>query len=75
MESTVTVRGQTVIPAAIRKRYNIKPKTKLEWIDDGHTITVLPIPQDSIKALKGKFKDADLLKALLKSRKEKRKHG
>lgn len=69
MESTVTVRGQTAIPAAIRRRYNIKPKTKLEWIDDGHTITVLPIPQDSIKAIKGKFKDADLLKALLKSRK------
>jgi AbrB family looped-hinge helix DNA binding protein len=75
MESTVTVRGQTVIPAAIRRRYNIKPKTKLAWIDDGHTITVLPIPQDSIKAIKGKSKDADLLKALLKSRKEERKRG
>ncbi|MCL4537849.1 MAG: type II toxin-antitoxin system PrlF family antitoxin [Nitrospirae bacterium] len=75
MESTVTVRGQTAIPAAIRRKYNIKAKTKLEWIDDGHTITVLPIPQDSIKALKGKFKDADLLKALLESRKEERKRG
>ena len=75
MESTVTVRGQTAIPAAIRKRYNIKPKTKLEWIDDGHTITVLPIPQDAIKALKGKFKDTDLLKALLESRKEERNCG
>ncbi|MEW6054527.1 MAG: AbrB/MazE/SpoVT family DNA-binding domain-containing protein [Nitrospirota bacterium] len=38
MESTVTVRGQTAIPAAIRRRYDIKAKTKLEWIDDGHTI-------------------------------------
>ncbi len=75
MESTVTVRGQTAIPVAIRKRYNIKPKTKLEWIDDGYTITVLPIPQDSIKAIKEKFKDADLLKALLESRKEERKRG
>jgi len=75
MESTVTVRGQTAIPAAIRRKYNIKAKTKLEWIDDGYTITVLPIPQDSIKALKGKFKDADLLKSLLESRKEERKRG
>lgn len=72
MESTVTVRGQTAIPAAIRRRYNIKSKTKLEWIDDGHTITVLPIPQNPIKALKGKFKDTDLLGALLESRKEDR---
>ncbi|MEM3101674.1 MAG: AbrB/MazE/SpoVT family DNA-binding domain-containing protein [Candidatus Nitrosotenuis sp.] len=75
MKSTVTVRGQTAIPAAIRRKYNIRPKTKLEWIDDGHTISVLPIPQDSIKALKGKFKDADLLNALLESRKEERKRG
>jgi len=72
MESTVTVRGQTAIPAAIRRRYNIKSKSKLEWIDDGHTITVLPIPHDPIKAIKGKFKETDLLKALLESRKEER---
>lgn len=72
MESTVTVRGQTAIPAAIRRRYNIKSKTKLEWIDDGHTITVLPIPNDPIGAIKGRFKNTDLLKALLKSRKEER---
>ena len=41
MKSTVTVRGQTAIPAEIRRRYNIKPNAKLEWIDDGHTIAVL----------------------------------
>lgn len=72
MESTVTVRGQTAIPVAIRKRYNIKPKMHLEWIDDGHSITVVPIPKDTIKTLKGRYKDADLLGALLKSRKEER---
>jgi len=75
MESTVTVRGQTAIPVAIRRRYNIQPKTKLEWIDDGHTITVLPVPSDPIKALKGKFKTVDMLGALLASRKEERKRG
>lgn len=75
MKSTVTVRGQTAIPIAIRKRYNIVPQTMLEWIDDGHTITVLPVEQDPISALKGKFKNTDLLKALLKSRREERRHG
>jgi AbrB family looped-hinge helix DNA binding protein len=75
MQSTVTVRGQTAIPAAIRRRYNIKAKTKIEWIDDGHTITVMPIPQDPIKALKGRYKNIDLLQALLKSRKEERKRA
>ncbi len=75
MESTVTVRGQTAIPAAIRKKHNIKAKTKLAWIDDGHTITVMPIPHDPIKALKGRFKDTNLLKELIMSRKEERKRG
>ena len=75
MKSTVTVRGQTAIPAEIRRRYNIKPNAKLEWIDDGHTIAVLPVPQHPIKVLKGRFKDIDLRKALLKSRKEERGRG
>ncbi|ODS31525.1 MAG: putative transcriptional regulator [Candidatus Scalindua rubra] len=75
MKSTVTVRGQTAIPAEIRRRYNIKPNTKIEWIDDGQTITVLPIPQNPLKALRGKFKEVDLREALLKSRKEERNRG
>ena len=75
MQSTVTVRGQTAIPSIIRKRYHIKPKMKLEWLDDGHTITVLPVPANPIKALKGYFKKGDPLGALLKFRKEERSRG
>lgn len=75
MVSTVSVRGQTAIPAVIRRRYNIRPKTRLEWIDDGHCISVVPIPQDSLIALRGKFKKANLLSALLKFRAEERKNG
>lgn len=70
MTSTVTVRGQTAIPVAIRRKYNIKPKTRLEWIDDGHCISVMPIPKDAIKALKGLHKGSGLLKALKELRKE-----
>lgn len=72
MISTVTVRGQTAIPVYIRKQYNIKPETLLEWIDDGHGITVVPISKDPIKSLKGRYKRSHFLKALLKSRKEER---
>ena len=70
MTSTVSVRGQTAIPVAIRRKYNIKPKTQLEWIDDGHCISVMPIPKDAIKVLKGLHKGSGLLKALIESRKE-----
>ena len=75
MVSTVTVRGQTAIPATIRRKYNITPQTKLEWIDDGHTIAVVPVSKDPIKALRGRFKGVDLLGDLLKERRRERECG
>lgn len=75
MVSTVTVRGQTAIPVGIRRRYNIKPKTKLEWMDDGHCISVMPVSEDPIRELKGRFKGKGLSAALLKSRREERSRG
>lgn len=35
--------GQTVIPAEIRKRYNIEAGDHLVWIDDGSSIRVIPV--------------------------------
>lgn len=72
MQSTVTIRGQTAIPSAIRKKYGILPKTKLAWIDDGFTIWVLPLSKNPIKELRGKYKKINLLKALIDSRDEER---
>ena len=53
MRTTVTSRGQTVVPARIRKDHAIQPETRLEWIDDGETIRVVPIPPDPIGAAIG----------------------
>ena len=35
MKTTVTSRGQTVVPARIREDHQIGSQTQLEWIDDG----------------------------------------
>ena len=75
MVSTVTVRGQTAIPVVIRRKYNIKPKTHIEWIDDGHSISIVPIPKDSIREARGRYKNSGLLKELLKSRQEEKGIG
>jgi bifunctional DNA-binding transcriptional regulator/antitoxin component of YhaV-PrlF toxin-antitoxin module len=53
MRTTLTSRGQTVIPAKIRKDHALGPETLLEWIDDGDTIRVVPLPRDPIRAAIG----------------------
>jgi bifunctional DNA-binding transcriptional regulator/antitoxin component of YhaV-PrlF toxin-antitoxin module len=53
MRTTVTSRGQTVVPAKIRRDHAIQPETLLEWIDDGETIRVIPVPVDPIGAAIG----------------------
>ncbi len=72
MRTTITKRAQTVVPAALRERYDIKSGDYLEWIDDGQVIKVVPIPADPIKALRGSAKGEKLLERLLRSRQEDR---
>ena len=68
MTTTVTTRGQTVIPAEIRRRYGIDEGSRLEWIDDGRTIRVIPIPADPISALYGSAKGEGLSDRLMEER-------
>jgi AbrB family looped-hinge helix DNA binding protein len=73
MRTTVTSRGQTVVPARIRKDHQIHPQTQLEWIDDGETIRVVPLPLDPIRAAKGLTQG--LHQKLLKERERERQRG
>mgnify|MGYP000005816115 CR=1 FL=1 len=53
MRSTVTVRGQTVIPAEIRKLFHLSPADRLEWIVETDTIRVIPVRENPIAAFRG----------------------
>ena len=56
MKTTVSVRGQTVVPWEIRERMGIVPQTRLEWqVEDG-VIVIYPIPPDPIQAAVGILK-------------------
>jgi len=68
MKTTVTKRGQTVVPAPIRRKYGIGEGMALQWIDTGETIKVVPVPRDVVKALRGMARGEGLLKRLLEER-------
>jgi len=73
MLTTVTSRGQTVVPARIRKDHGIRVRTQLQWIDDGHTIRVVPVPADPVRAAKGSTQG--LRARLAAAREEERRRG
>ena len=68
MKTLVTKRGQTVIPAPIRKKYGISEGTVLQWIDTGEEIKVVPVPKNVIKAMRGIARGERLLENLLRER-------
>ncbi|MBI2854957.1 MAG: AbrB/MazE/SpoVT family DNA-binding domain-containing protein [Chloroflexi bacterium] len=64
MKSRVSVRGQTVIPAEIRRALGITPDTAVHWRVESGTLVGVVVPADPVKAslgvLKGKVSSDDL---------------
>ena len=56
MRSTITERGQTVIPAAIRRQFNLSPADRLEWVLENGTIRVVPVRANPVEAFRGQGK-------------------
>ena len=54
MTTKVTTRGQVSIPADIRKRFHIEPESKIEWLVEGDTIKLIPLPKDIVAAFRGR---------------------
>ena len=68
MRSTITSRGQTVIPAAIRRQFNLTQGNYLEWIVENNTIRVVPVHADSITAFRGQGKGGSVDRLLRERR-------
>jgi len=72
MKTTVSTRGQVSIPAELRKKYNIEPETELEWMEDGNTIRIIPLPKDPVEAFRGAGKGRYTSDKLIRDRKKER---
>ena len=62
--STITDRGQTVVPAAIRQAFALTPSHKLQWIVSNDGIRVVPVKADAITAFRGSGKGGTTSKLL-----------
>ena len=71
MESYMTIKGQIVIPAKIRRKFGIKEGTRVrvEVDEQAHQIILTPVTRDYIQNLRGKYKGKGLLTALAEERK------
>ncbi len=69
----VTSKGQLVIPSKMRKRFGIKPGTRINFYEEEDGIKLMPITPDVVKANIGFLgKEGDLLKALMDEKKKER---
>ena len=54
--SYVTSKGQLVVPSRIRRKYGIKPGTRVNFVEDGQRIIFQPVTREYIDSFCGIFK-------------------
>ena len=74
MKAKVTSRGQVSIPSKIRKKFNIEPESRVEWIVDGNVIKVVPLPKDPVAAFKGRGSKKYSTQRLIEERRAEREN-
>jgi AbrB family looped-hinge helix DNA binding protein len=67
-----TVKGQVVIPAWLRKEFDIEAGTRALVYQEGDAIVLKPITPRYIKSLRGSLKGSGVLKSLMDDRKRER---
>ncbi len=70
METYVTIKGQIVIPASLRRKYGIKNGTKIIVTDIGDAIVLKPVTEQYLKNLQGSLKGKGGLKIMVEERRK-----
>jgi AbrB family looped-hinge helix DNA binding protein len=68
METYASIKGQVVIPARLRRKFNIKAGTKIHVIEGKDEIILKPITATFYDKLRGSLKGKGVLKALSEDR-------
>lgn len=70
MKTYISTKGQLVIPAKLRRKYGIKPGTRIQVIDRGNQIVLQPITEEYIRKLRGSLKGGNALRILEEERRK-----
>jgi len=71
--STVTSKGQLVIPSKLRRRLGIRKGTQVAFLEEDHRIVLQPLTPAFIRSLRGSLKgEPSALRLLLEDRKQER---
>lgn len=57
--TTISTRGQTVIPVEIRRKLGLDEQCRVLWTIEGSTARITRVPDDPIEALWGVFKQLE----------------
>ena len=72
--STVTTKGQLVIPAKLRRKYAIRKGTQVAFIEEENRLILQPLTPEFIRSLRGCLgKDSSAPEILLEERRRERK--
>ena len=71
--STVTSKGQLVIPAKLRRKHGIRKGTRVAFVEEGTRLVLQPITREFVRSLRGSLKgEPSLMEILLEERKKER---
>lgn len=73
MNITVSEKGWVVIPAELRKKYNLRPGTEVQVVDYGGVLALVPKFDDPIRQSAGILKGRKSLTAALLAEHKKEK--
>jgi AbrB family looped-hinge helix DNA binding protein len=66
MDAILSQKGWVVIPAMLRKKYGLKPGVRLQFVDYGGMLALIPAVDDPVEAAAGMLKGGgSLTEALL----------
>ena len=67
---TVSAKGWVVIPKSIREKHGLKQGSRVQVLDYGQIVAIVPLPDDPIEALHGMFEGGSSLTGELLAERE-----